>query len=345
MEYLGKSARLLAAAALAALILVPAQAAVAASGSYTMVDLGKLGQKSEAVSINSRSEVVGNFFDPDRGYGAFLSSPSRTGGAMVELPGLPCPDCGMQYAFARAINDQGVIAGEALAPDGVHAVMWIGTTIRDLGMFGANTQVTAMNNRGQVVGYGTTAAGEWHVYLWSARTGAVDISPGVSWARAYDINDRGQVVGECGSTPPNTMACLWQPNGTVVTVAGQNGYGATAMGINNNGTVVGEYGDTARHGVAFRWSAGVLTTLTDPAGYSAIAMDVNDVGTIVGYNYLPSAAGPWVYRNGQLTDLPASPSGTRQGPSMAYEVNRSGVIAGRSGTTDDPWFHAVVWRS
>ncbi|MBT8224731.1 MAG: hypothetical protein HKP61_02815 [Dactylosporangium sp.] len=317
---------------------------LADAGTYTMVDLGKLGQRTYPQAINTWLEVAGHFFDPDEGWHAFFSSPWRTGGSLVRLPELPCPDCASLASHAMAINGWGTIAGTSSAPDGTHAVLWVGDTVRDLGKFGEDANVTGMNNRGQVVGYGLTPAGEWHAFVWSEATGMRDIAPDLGWARAYDINDRGQIVGQCGDEVTTAKACLWEPDGTLRIVAGRPDDNAIARAINNRGVVVGSYGDADRHDRAFAWSAGVLTPLTGADDHSAIATDVNDAGTIVGHWYLPSPVGPWVWRDGHLTELPASASGSRQGPPTPYAVNRIGVIAGTSGTEDDPWFHAVLWH-
>ena len=329
----------------AAVVLRPLPAAAVVAGtvpSYTMVDLGKIGQRAEAVSINSRSEVVGNY--SAGGWRGFLISPERTGGALVELPALACPECSETIATAVAINDRGEIAGTSSGVDGTHAVLWVAGAVRDLGRFGDDTAVVAMNNRGQVLGTGLGTDGTWHVWVWSARTGMRDISAGLWTARPYDINDRGQIVGQCGTSVGMLRACLWEPDGTLRIIPTEPGYDAVATAVNNRGVVVGSYGDAYRHSRAFRWERGMLTPVTGASDYSAIATDINDAGIVVGYWYLPSPTGPWAVRNGTVINLPATGSGPRQGPAMPKSINREGVIVGTSGTDDDVWFHAVLWR-
>jgi probable HAF family extracellular repeat protein len=107
----------------------------------TMVDLGMLpdGIASVATGINEAGQVVGYSNDPDSFGDAFLwspSSPGATGGAMVNIGSLP----GEQYASAYAINDSGVVVGEASIGPDAHAFAWRPTvpngmagTMTDLG--------------------------------------------------------------------------------------------------------------------------------------------------------------------------------------------------------------------
>lgn len=340
-----RAARAAAACAAALIVVGLAQAPATAAdpSGYTMVDLGKLGRNATGTAINARSEVVGDFFDVDRGYRAFLSSPQRTGGVMVELPGLACPGCDPVGVHAQAINNRGDIAGQASTPDGQHAVMWVGGTIRDLGTFGADIQVTAMNNRREITGYALVDEG-WHGFRWSQAAGFRDLTPGMQWARPYDINNRGQIVGECGPSAIDVAACLWEPDGTLRVIADPPDLTAEARGINDRGVVVGEYGDSTRHSRAFMWEDGVLTFLTDSAFPTSTATDINNAGVVIGYRYLRDPDGPWVWRDGQLFDLPASASTVRMGPAIPHDINNAGVITGDSGTPDDPWDHAVIWK-
>ena len=69
--------------------------------------------------------------------------------------------------------------------------------ITDLGTLGGtSSRATAVNDLGQVVGWGDTASGEPHAFSWTAAGGMVDLGTlGGNYSTAAAVNDLGQVVG------------------------------------------------------------------------------------------------------------------------------------------------------
>ena len=69
--------------------------------------------------------------------------------------------------------------------------------ITDLGTLpgGLESQATGINDRGHVVGRSGTAGGLPQAFLWTAVDGFREISSGSGGSFAFDINNRGQVVG------------------------------------------------------------------------------------------------------------------------------------------------------
>src|SRR6267143_2084687 len=62
----------------------------------------------------------------------------------------------------------------------------------DLGTLGGHaSEPTAVNDRGQVVGYSDTADGHVHAFSWTEADGMIDLGIG----EANAVNDRGEVVG------------------------------------------------------------------------------------------------------------------------------------------------------
>lgn len=162
----------------------------------TMHDLGTYGR---AVAINDWGQVVGDdglFYDGSWHY-------------LGDLNGW--------FTRPTAINDRGMVAGYAADPDYVggiggdfapdRAFLYDGA-MHDLGIMpdGVNSRPTAINDAGLVVGWGITYRVNYgdslgsHAFLYdgSAMYDLNDlIDPASGWmlSGAYDINNRGQIVG------------------------------------------------------------------------------------------------------------------------------------------------------
>ena len=116
-------------------------------------DLGSPAGTSVATAVNDMDQVAGYWL-------ATNNTSSRafmyTGGAMQTLPGL-----GGAFAYARAIDSAGVVAGEADTSGGVrHAVRWRSGAIEDLNTLLATGSgwvlqaATGIDAHGNIVGYG-----------------------------------------------------------------------------------------------------------------------------------------------------------------------------------------------
>jgi uncharacterized membrane protein len=176
--------------------------------------------------------------------------------------------------------------------------------------YGGNwaTYPDAINNRGQIAGWALSNDGQWVAFVRSPRGKYTAIA---ERAFAYDINDRGEVVGilfpcdasgcrfegfvwsaerglqNLGSFLPlainddGDMAGICQLRQACVmrggTVSAITGPGSEARGINANGDVVGQYGDNR----GFHFSTeGQFTDIG-----RAVASDINDRGVIAGHRW------------------------------------------------------------
>jgi probable HAF family extracellular repeat protein len=72
---------------------------------------------------------------------------------------------------------------------------------------------TDINNKREVVGWGTNADGTYHALYWSLQDGMVYLpepEDETIWqSYAYGINDAGQIVGKLQDPDGNNFACIW----------------------------------------------------------------------------------------------------------------------------------------
>lgn len=117
----------------------------------------------------------------------------------------------------------------------------------------AGTQVTGINNLGQIVG---NSGG--HAVVWNALGGIIsDLGLG----EAYGINDLGQVVGES-----NNRAILWNSDGSPVDLGfGQSSWAAA---INDKGWIVGgvRYPDSETPVMSVLWQP-----VPEPSAFAVLA--------------------------------------------------------------------------
>ena len=279
-----------------------------------MIDLGTLGgDRSGALDINLRGQIVGfsnmSSGGPDH---AFLWQ----GGRMTDLGTLGGPG-----SLARSINIRGQIVGRSYTTDSLHATLWhrgritdLGTLkggyseayaindlghvvglsdgevflyeggrMRGLGTLGWREVVPfAMNNRGQIAGWGVTPEGNLRGFLWNRGLMAELPTLGGNISQAYGINDRGQAVGVATLAPNEYFhAVLWE-RGSVIdlgTLPGSNS--GIALDINNRAQVVGA-------APGFFWEDRNMTPLPTLGGSSSEGRAINDRGHVVGQSYTSS---------------------------------------------------------
>jgi uncharacterized membrane protein len=91
------------------------------------------------------------------------------------------------------------------------------------------------------------------------------------------------------------------------------------------------------------WTDGVPVPFTVPGtgGFGPSATDVNSHGTVVGEGFKAGRTFAWVYRDGQLQELPTVPGYTHH---WAEAVNERGDIVGFAVSEADPdQFVALIW--
>ena len=260
-----------------------------------MTDLDSLNSgDSLAIDINNRGQVVSNFSS----YGittnitdGFLWSNGTITNFNVFSSILPL-----------GINDVGQVAGTFVVEATVylHACFWKDDNITDLHTelnFDASSSAFGINNSGQVVGNvdftvefdnGFPVTGnDYHAFLWKDGTMTDLGTLGGSNSKAYDINNKGQVVGEAKTSSETFHAFLWKDS-TMIDLGTLDGYSNSfAFGINNKGQVVGKAETSSGASHAFLWKDGTMTDLNSliPANFGwelTEAHSINKNGQIVG---------------------------------------------------------------
>ena len=166
--------------------------------------------QGQATGINERGQVVGWSQDSSGVHRPFLYQD----GQMRDLGIFPG-----ESVEPVAINQRGQIAGThwRYGPAGLEsgAFLWDGGTVQDLGSLGPAIAVTAMNERGDVVGWSGANWFTAHAVVW--RDGVMydlGLGPaGGDYSQAVAINAAGEIIGVsrepgcCGAY----HALLWRP--------------------------------------------------------------------------------------------------------------------------------------
>jgi len=196
-----------------------------------IVDLSpSIGVHSSANDINERGEIVGG---GDTGFGAFHAY------LLSEDTGIDLGTLGGSESEALALNRLSQVAGHSRVADGSakHAcfVSEPGRML-DLGRLASSATSIAhdVNDRGEVVGFAETRAGQPHAFLWTAADGMRDLGTlGGTVSMALAINNRTEVVGSSG------RAFLWTEQAGIVDVGTLGGRTSCANDINDLGCIVG----------------------------------------------------------------------------------------------------------
>ena len=229
------------------------------------------------------------------------------GGAVADLGTLIGPS---GFSWAQQLNNQAEIVGGSAAADGTfHAVVWADGSIRDLGTLAGprgsvNSLANGINDLGQIVGDSrqnnvpNIALGfpPFFPTIWiQAVPMKLSGEPSYTLAGdAFNINNKGQVVGRIGVADPNegmvSHAYLWA-NGVMQDLGVPFGDdNSEAVSLNDDGQIVGDSGVGFILGYApdhaLLWRNGqwldLNTLIPQDSGYYLIkALAVNARGQIV----------------------------------------------------------------
>lgn len=164
-------------------------------------------RRSEAHSINNRQQVVGSIWDNDALEHATLW---QDGHAIDISQGLPGNSLGV------GINDNGdvIIRCTARGSESVRSFFWNKGKLQEVPSLGGDiTHVTAINNRGWVVGRGNLRAGSTKLagFLWQPGQKPLLLgSLGGDWITPTSINTARIVVGSATDKKEESHGFLWQ---------------------------------------------------------------------------------------------------------------------------------------
>jgi probable HAF family extracellular repeat protein len=305
-----------------------------------MTDLGTLGGLfSSATAVSDRGQIIGlSAITGNRLFHPFLWQNGR----MTDLAKRRLRVKGTYAAIDTygeglvGINERGQVAGTSTVTGQRRGYLWQEGRMTDLGTLGSgDSYVSAMNERGQVVGGSTTKRGERHAFLWE-KGKMIDLGTlGGTRSEAAMVNERGQVVGTSETKSLKMHAFLWQ-NGKMSDL-GTLGGNSFASAINGRGQVIGGSDTENGRTHVFLYENGKMRDLD--SGYP---ITINERGQVVGFSSTADGQShAFLWENGKKTNLGTLPGLNASQPTALNEHNQ---IVGTSSDLQTGLGHAVLWE-
>ena len=259
----------------------------------------------------------------------------------AEITGLP----GFPIVFPADLDNDDTVVGLLQAPDDMRftrAFRWRQGKLQLLQpLDGQNTDATAINRRGEIVGGAQVASGAFHAVLWrnSAPEDLGTLGAG-EYSKARDINDRGVIIGEANITPNGSpQAFIWKDGRMQQLPDLSNGTLCSAQAINDRAEVVGSCDKPGGnlHGVLWREGKTIdLGALSSEDHSVSTALDINIHSQIVGMSEISDdKQRAFLWESGKIQNL----NNLIQPHSgwlllVASRINDAGEIVGRGSYRD-----------
>lgn len=193
------------------------------------------------------------------------------------------------------------------------------------------TQVTAINDWGNTVGFYASAAGANYGFLDENGVLSTVSDPKVTSSPAVDqllgLNDNGKAVGFYNDAKGNSHAYSWdRKTGKFTAIVPPGASSAVATGINDHGTVAGFYTEANGHVAGFIDKAGAWATLEYPGSVNTQVFGINQSGVAVGmYVGAHKQTHGFIYTGGTFKTVD-DPNGV--GGTVANGLNNLGALVG-----------------
>lgn len=332
---------------------------------YEVVDLGRTEAYSDvcpcffANAVNASGDVAGFFFGTDGTYNAF----AHRDGAMADIS----PE-GDNRTFGRGINDAGHVVGWTNVVPVQRAFLHDGETFHLLPTLGGDaSDAHDVNNAGQVVGsaYTRDPNGFQRPAVWEDGSWRDLGTLGGEFGEALAINDAGLIVGWAWNPERDRRAVSWTAAGDgpfELPSFGPPGRFTIANAISEAGVIAGQveiepFEGQPRYRAAV-WEDGEVVDLglLPEAGQgsnqfgltphvSTVATGINSAGVVVGASFPdsedPPRPGPFVHRDGLMTNLNDLLFDTSWLITKATAINEAGAISGSARRPGSNHSHAV----
>lgn len=247
---------------------------------------------------------------------------------------------GGSWSYAWGLNNAGQVVGYSEISGGpYHGFVWSSSGgMIDVGaLSGSASLVSDINNSGLAAGqyFGT----ENGAFVWSDPVGMTDIGNlgGLTdGARAFAVNDSGQVVGWSGGITISPHAFVWSEGAGMQDLVAtlDNIQGSDAFDINNAGMIVGRVVSSTNGNNAVMWdSSGNLTTLG-----LGFATGINASNQVVGFR----SEGAFLWEEGIGQQQLILTNGLEGFLTRVDAINDLGQIVGWLSTGDSDLLRAVL---